>query len=307
MNKQVRPLTISASALVVALLSGFPIRTASAQEGAAALPPAKDELFQQDVAWSPDGRWIAFSELPGGSDFKPDRWAIYVMAADGSGRRRLVENAMWVSWSGDGKKLAFGSPRDGNPDIYAINADGSQITRLTNHADKDQHPAWSPKADRIAFSSDREGNADIYVMAADGSAVTRLTRDPAKDFNPIWSPDGNQLVFFREKGDHRDQIHVVTADGSKEWAVTADEANNVFPSFLSDGRFAFTAQKKDERSAIVCVTADGKGERQVLPVEAFFARWSPDGRQVAFVAGHWPKSAIYVMDAKGGDIKKIAN
>lgn len=93
-----------------------------------------------------------------------------------------------VAWSPDGRKIAFVSYRDGNMEIYVMNADGSGVTRLTNHPGSDAHPAWSPDGRKIAFQSDRDGNSEIYVMNADGSGVTRLTYSPAYDGEPAWSP-----------------------------------------------------------------------------------------------------------------------
>ena len=74
------------------------------------------------------------------------------------------------AWSPDGRRIAFTSERDGNPEIYVMNADGSGVTRLTyNDArDLDSFPAWSPDGRRIAFHSNRDGNFEIYVMNASG-------------------------------------------------------------------------------------------------------------------------------------------
>ncbi len=69
-----------------------------------------------------------------------------------------------------------------------MNADGSGVTRLTNNADADRHPAWSPDGAKIAFHSDRDDNYEIYVMNADGSDQTRLTNDAAHAYEPAWSP-----------------------------------------------------------------------------------------------------------------------
>ena len=85
-------------------------------------------------------------------------------------------------------KIAFVSNRDGNREIYVMNADGSGQTRLTNNPTFDFPPAWSPDGSRIAFGSDRDGNVDIYVMNADGSGLIRLTDNPARDSRPAWSP-----------------------------------------------------------------------------------------------------------------------
>ena len=91
--------------------------------------------------------------------------------------------------------IAFESLRDGNFEIYVMNADGSGQTRLTNNPVLDGSPSWSPDGGRIAFESLRDGNVEIYVMNADGSGQTRLTNDPAFDGSPSWSPDGGRIAF----------------------------------------------------------------------------------------------------------------
>src|SRR6185503_13314557 len=72
-------------------------------------------------------------------------------------------------------RIAFTSNRDGNDEIYVMNADGTGVVRLTNDPAIDQQPAWSPDGSRIAFVSNRGGKFDTYLMNADGTGVTRLT------------------------------------------------------------------------------------------------------------------------------------
>ena len=85
-------------------------------------------------------------------------------------------------------RIAFSSERDGNLEIYVMNADGTGQTRLTNNPAEDEEPAWSPDGTRIAFHSHHNGNREIYVMNADGSGQTRLTNNPADESEPAWSP-----------------------------------------------------------------------------------------------------------------------
>jgi TolB protein len=80
--------------------------------------------------------------------------------------------------------------RDGNSEIYLMNADGTGVTRLTSDAAYDAEPAWSPDATRIAFARtlwDSEQNPvfEIYVMNADGSGVRGLT---TSGWDPSWRP-----------------------------------------------------------------------------------------------------------------------
>ncbi len=76
-------------------------------------------------------------------------------------------------------KIAFTSDRDGNWEIYAMNADGSGQTNLTGNTATDFLPGWSPDGSRVAFASNRDVNFEIYVMNADGSGQTNLTQPSA--------------------------------------------------------------------------------------------------------------------------------
>ena len=80
---------------------------------------------------------------------------------------RLTNNIFYDShpeWSPDGKKIVFETWRDGNSEIYVMNADGSNQTNITNHNADDRYPAWSPDGKKIAFVSNRSGYNQIYVM-----------------------------------------------------------------------------------------------------------------------------------------------
>src|SRR5437899_2073196 len=81
-------------------------------------------------------------------------------------------------------KIAFTSNRDGNVEIYVMNADGTGVTRLTNSVGYDQDPAWSPDGTQIAFASTRDDGPpfyEIYLMNADGTGARRLTDSPASN------------------------------------------------------------------------------------------------------------------------------
>lgn len=92
-----------------------------------------------------------------------------------------------------------GTERDANAEIYAVNVDGTVLTRLTEDPAEDAQPAWSPDGAKIAFASNRDGNFEIYVMSADGSDVERLTDDPGNDGFRAWSPDGATIAFSSDR------------------------------------------------------------------------------------------------------------
>ena len=115
-----------------------------------------------------------------------------------------------------------------------------------------------------------------------------------------WSPDGHWL------GDGKDQIYVVDVESGAELAITADAANNIFPSFLPNGEIAFASKEGEGASILASVEADGSRRRRIGTWETFFARWSPDGESIAFISGEWPRSAIYI-ERRGRPVQKLVN
>jgi len=124
---------------------------------------------------------------------------VYAMNADGSAQTPLSATQFVAeehpAWSPDGTRIAFNRSRDSNNvsnvDIYVMNADGSNLIRLTTDASVDSEPTWSPDGAYIAFQSDRDDSAtvkksEIYVMKADGSAQVRLTNLPGDTVQPRW-------------------------------------------------------------------------------------------------------------------------
>ena len=93
------------------------------------------------------------------------------------------------SWSADGEKVLFtrGDVMT-NIDIYTMDADGSNQTRLTFKNSNDSHPSWSPDGQFIAFSSFYDGNTDIYTMNSDDSNQTRVTSNSSSENYPASSP-----------------------------------------------------------------------------------------------------------------------
>src|SRR5215218_938237 len=138
----------------------------------------------------------------------------------------LVSGAQ-AAFPGVDGRIVFVSTRDGNGDnyitgegeIYVMNADGTNQTRLTFNAADDGDPTWSPDGQKIAFASDRDGDLDIYTMNADGTGTTQLTNAPAADFSPAWSPDGTRIAFVRIVNG-AGEIGVMNANGTGHVNIT---------------------------------------------------------------------------------------
>jgi TolB protein len=247
------------------------------------------------LAWSPDGRRIAFTS---GRDGNAE---VYVTNADGSGQRRLTRDPAQDSvraWSPDGQKVAFVRERARSSDVYVVNPDGSGQRRLTRNAAPSYDLAWSPDGRRIAFLSRRDDNSEIYVMNADGSGLRNLTRDPAGDSTFAWSPDGRKIAFM-SKRDGTWDVHLMNADGSGQRNLTRSPAYDSHPAWSPDGRKIAFGRDGD----VYVVNADGSGQRNLTrsPAPDGNPAWSPDGRKIAFGRG----GEIYVMNADGSGQRNL--
>jgi Tol biopolymer transport system component len=212
-------------------------------------------LGDTNAVWSPDGSRIAFqSGISGSANFE-----IYVMKADGSGRRKLTNTPLITeqepTWSPDGTRIAFAANHSRTDDtkdleIWVMNADGSGLTQLTNNfkaevdrltdGPRDTQPAWSPLGDRIAFLSEgRPGgvNSDIYVMdtnpaTEDGTNLTENTATyAANDEDPSWSPDGTEIAYSTIV----DVYKMPSDDGDPKTNLTSSSGGGSNPAWSPDG------------------------------------------------------------------------
>ena len=187
----------------------------------AALPPGqntnlakyaltKNDDYDAECAFSPDGKWIVFSSKADGDQ------ELYAMKADGSAKVRLTQspgNDGGPFFSPDGSKLVYRSDRKNNNLLQVFVSDivydpAGNITGLKNEKalTSDVHinwgPFWHPDGKHLAFSTSVHGhsNYEIYLMRTDGTRRTRLTFTPTSDVLPAFSPDGKWMMWTSSRG-----------------------------------------------------------------------------------------------------------
>ena len=211
------------------------------------------------------------------------------MDGDGANARRLTNNQSYEGypvWSPDGKRIVFVSDRDEpdpvgcgnsatgcNSNIYVINIDNLNETRLADSPSDDEGPSWSPDGTQIAFFSNRPGNMDIYVMDADGSNVTRLTINPADDWRPRWSPDGKHIAFASYR-DGNGEIYVMDADGSNVTRWTNNQQDDSAPAWSPDGQHIAFHSSSSDGNAKICII-DFNGSNMTCLTNNLTNAWEP--------------------------------
>ena len=237
------------------------------------------------AAWSADGTKMAFSSN------QSDKYEIWTMNSDGSGRTRLTDlksRSNLPRWSPDGSKIAFISQVTVGEgikytEIFTMNPDGSGLQQITDSLTLagqggynversywNSVPAWSPDGSKILFSSNRGGDGItpvLYTMNPDGSGQAKLGLFSDVDGTQSdWSPATGKIVCVRgsvAKGD------IWVMDGGSPFPL-------------------LTAKKLTDNI-----------DNNICPV------WSPDGRQIAFGSDAGSNNDIYIMNADGSNLRRL--
>lgn len=211
-------------------------------------------------------------------------------------------------------RVAFASNRDGNFEIYLMNADGTDQRRLTRNSTTDRAPALSRDGQRVAFLSYRDGNAEIYLMNADGTNQRRLTNNAAQDLDPSLSLDGRQITFVSDR-DGNLEIYLMNADGTNQRRVTNNQTEDWAPIFTPLANKIVFAQTVGSGgslrpSNLFRVDANGSNLTRI-PIAATTSQSSPslslDGRRLAFSSGVTDGYDIYVANADGSGLLRLTS
>jgi TolB protein len=191
-----------------------------------------------------------------------DTYSIYTAKPNGSDIRLLTKGGYNAesTITRDGKHIVFTSTRNGDLDIYTMDADGSNVKQLTHELGYDGGPFWSYDGKKIVYRAEhpktpeeiadykklyargliRPGNLELWVMNADGSGKHQVTHNGAANFAPYWLPDGKRIIFASNLTNTKDpagfDLYVVNEDGAGLERITQYPGFDAFPMFSSDGK-----------------------------------------------------------------------
>src|SRR6059058_369793 len=161
------------------------------------------------------------------------------------------------AFSPDGSRIAFTSTRDGQPEIYIMDADGTSAARLTNSPGADGDASFTADGQAVVYHSRRTGHRQIFLQPITSSDAVQLTQEAADNSQPTVSPDGETIAFVSNR-DGTNHIWLMSKDGSSQRPLTrGPQSKEAAPRFLRDGTLAYlVGQKEGGRTVTQVVKAD---------------------------------------------------
>lgn len=211
-------------------------------------------------------------------------------------------------------KIAFVSDRNGNDDIYIIEDNGENLTKLTDNKEDEYHPIWSPDGSKLIYLSD-DGKVfnttyKLWIMNKDGSNKKMLSdkidHHSVSECLPAWSPDGSKLLFVT-KGEVNKNIVKLNIETGKKKILTAPETEGLYPAWSPDGAKIACFLKGKRKNGLYVMKADGTNIRRLTERggDYFEPTWSPKGDRIAFVYSQpffslfGRHSGVYVVNLDG--------
>ena len=209
-------------------------------------------------------------------------------------------------------KIAFISNRDGNWELYMMDYDGYNQTRLTYNETQDYMPAWSADGRKIAYTAYRGGEAALWLYSIYEGTRT-LIFDRGTSFSPSFSPDGKKLAFSTTEEDGNTQIYVARLSDTDPVKVievrklTFTKSNNLAPTWSPTSRqIAFTSDRSGSPQIYV-MDAEGSNIERVSFGGSYFdgPAWSPTGDMIVYVSRVNNIFDIYVLNLKTNRVIKL--
>lgn len=196
--------------------------------------------------------------------------------------------------SSSGGLIAFVSTGDGDPEIFLVDPDTGEESRLTDNGRRDLSPRWSPDRRGIIYLSDETGNVEVNLVDRKGEAVARLTHSPGVDGSPVWAPDGKRFAFISEQ-DGNPEVYVANADGSVLTRVTSNSTVDQLGDWSPDGEWlVFYSLGDGPEPGLWLRNPDGVNLVHLTQGQDSDPAWSPTGQHIALVRADGDNRDIYL-------------
>jgi Tol biopolymer transport system component len=218
-----------------------------------------DSAVDNEPRWSPDQKKIVFVR-----EKSSVLESVFVMDANGSNAIELTpgENAFDPRWLPNGK-IVYASGVGSASEIYMMNADGSNKTRLTTDAIGDICPEVSPDGLTIAYMKNISGTHQIYFMSPGGTNQRALIGSGGVAIGSLaFSKDSTQLAYVTSR-DGNKEVYLINTDGTNERRLTNNSADDFSVNWSPDGSKLLFASLRDGSAELYTMNPDGTSQTRI--------------------------------------------
>jgi len=196
------------------------------------------------------------------------------------------------------KWIAFNSRMAGNSDIYIIDTNGKNLTKLTDGPGHDLYPSWSPDGTRIVYQTYDGEDQELAIVIVSTHEIFQLTNNTCNDWGPVWSVD-NWIVFYSDCNSERN-IYKIRENGTGLTQLTfTSGSNSWFPSWSPDGKKITFSSNRSGKYYIYSMNSDGRNAVELA--KGCFSNYSPDGSQILYGVYCDDTDALWLMNADGSN------
>lgn len=222
------------------------------------------------------------------------------------GMARDVTQALTGDGSVFDTKIAFVVKQGQLSDIYTINFDGSDLTKVTNYRSVTLSPRWSPNGQSIGFISYKDGNQDLYFRRLEDYSTRKVSDFKGLNLLGGWSPDGRKLLLTLSK-DGNEEIYQLDLDSGQLKRLTREFSIDVSPAWSPDGRRIAFVSNRSGSPQIFVMDSDGARVKR-LTFEGGYntsPAWSPNGSRIAYEGRKNGRFRIFSLSEDGSSLVQI--
>ncbi len=302
------PLLLAVLALLLAAAAGSGAVAVSAQRPAATAPPPSPAhvvmlpLVQVYHSTVPNVDDIAYVAL--GQHIERYHYYLRIHAAGFAGPADCTSVSRPV-WSPDGSQIAaFLKPHDREWGLYVLRAGKDPLIVADNLADFPAGPTSSPDGSQVAYAAAGAEHISIATLSAEG-VVTRSLATGLAARELAWSPDGAWIAFTAVGAEPLADLYIVATDGSGLQRLAQAVVHRGL-SWAPDGSALAYGTNRISELESTSVPLEGGGVLDLVACPGRVPTWSPDGRSIAYDVLEGPDAGVYVTDADGASVRKVA-